>query len=130
MKNNLIYPELSYKIIGIAFKVFNKLGYGHQEKYFQRAMALEFDKEGIEYEREKEIELLYDNQNIGRYFLDFIVERKILLELKVTPQMKHIHIRKTLEYLNEAKLKLAILIYFTKEGVRYRRIINPKLALD
>jgi GxxExxY protein len=49
----LVYPELSYKIIGIAFKVFNKLGYGYQEKYFQRAMALDFDKEGIKYEREK-----------------------------------------------------------------------------
>jgi len=50
---NLIYPELSYKIIGIAFKVFNDLGYGHQEKYFQRAMTLEFNKEKIKYEREK-----------------------------------------------------------------------------
>jgi hypothetical protein len=43
--------------------------------------------------------------------------------------MKHVHIRRTLEYLNEEKLKLAILIYFTKEGVKYRKIINPKLAL-
>jgi len=43
----LVFPELSYKVIGIAFKVFNSLGYGHQEKYFQRAIALELDKQGI-----------------------------------------------------------------------------------
>jgi len=64
----LVYPDLSYKIIGVAFKVFNTLGYGHQEKYFQRAMALEFDKQGIKYEREKEIVLNYNNQCIGKFF--------------------------------------------------------------
>jgi GxxExxY protein len=47
MGNNLVYSELSYKIIGIVFRVFNNLGYGHQEKYFQRAIALELDKQGI-----------------------------------------------------------------------------------
>jgi len=122
---NLIYPELSYKIIGIAFKVFNDLGYGHQEKYFQRAMTLEFNKEKIKYEREKEIKLNYNSQCIGKYSLDFVVENKILLELKVLPYLKHIHIKRTLEYLNETKMKLAILIHFTREGVKYRRIINP-----
>jgi len=123
----LVYPDLSYKIIGVAFKVFNTLGYGHQEKYFQRAMALEFDKQGIKYEREKEIVLNYNNQCIGKYFLDFIVENKIILELKVVPKFKHIHLKKTLDYLNTTKAKLAILIYFTKDGVKYRRIINPKI---
>lgn len=125
---NLVYPELSYKIIGIAFKVFNDLGYGHQEKYFQRAMGLEFQKEAIKYEREREVKLNYNGQCIGKYFLDFIVENKILVELKVTPEIRHIHVMRTLEYLNEAKLKLAILIYFTKRGVRYRRIINPNFV--
>lgn len=121
----LVYPELSYKIIGIAFKVFNDLGYGHQEKYFQRAMAMEFTKEGIKYEREKEIKLNYQGECIGKYFIDFVIENKILLELKILPYLKHVHIKRALEYLNEAKLKLAILIYFTRDGVRYRRIINP-----
>ena len=122
----LVYPELSYKIIGIAFKVFNDLGYGHQEKYFQRAMAIELGKDGIGYEREKEIKLNYSNQCIGKYFLDFLIENKIILELKVAPKFKHIHLKRTLEYLNVAKAKLAILIYFTRDGVKYRRIINPK----
>jgi len=125
---SLVYPELSYKIIGIAFKVFNDLGYGHQEKYFQRAMALEFDKQGIKYVREKEIKLNYNNQCIGKYFLDFFIENKIILELKVVPKFRYSHLKRTLEYLNEAKAKLAILIYFTRDGVKYRRIINPKIV--
>lgn len=125
---DLVYPDLSYKIIGVAFKVFNKLGYGHQEKYFQRAMALEFNEENLRYIREKEIKLNYNNRCIGKYFLDFVVENKVLLELKVVPQFKHVHIKQALEYLNVVNSKLAILIYFTKDGARYRRIINPKLA--
>lgn len=127
MKRELVYPDLSYKIIGIAFKVFNNLGYGHQEKYFQRAIALEFDKAGIKYEKEKEIKLNYNNQCIGKYFLDFLIENKIILELKVVPKFKHIHLKRTLEYLDATKTKLAILIYFTRDGVKYRRIINPKI---
>ena len=125
----LVYPELSYKIIGISFKVFNNLGYGHQEKYFQRAMVLELDKQGIKYEKEKEIKLNYNNQCIGKYFLDFLIENKIILELKVVPNFKHIHLKRTLEYLNATKAKLAILVYFTRDGVRYRRIINPKIII-
>lgn len=91
-------------------------------------MALEFDKEKIKYEREKEIKLIYNNHCIGKYFVDFVIENKILLELKVTPKFKHIRIKRTLEYLDATKLKLAIIIYFTREGVRYRRIVNPKIT--
>lgn len=129
MVKDLVYPELSYKIIGASFKIFNELGYGHQEKYFQRAMAMEFDKQGIKDEREKEIKLNYNNQCIGKYFLDFIVENKIIVELKVVPKFKHTHLKRTLEYLDTAKMKLAILIYFTRDGVKYRRIINPKIII-
>ncbi|PIP23707.1 MAG: GxxExxY protein [Candidatus Nealsonbacteria bacterium CG_4_10_14_0_2_um_filter_38_17] len=125
----LVFPELSYKVIGIAFKVFNSLGYGHQEKYFQRAIALELDKQGIRYEKEKEIKLNYNNHCIGKYFLDFLIEDKIILELKVVPEFKHTHLKRTLEYLDATKVKLAILVYFTRNGVKYRRIINPRIKI-
>jgi len=127
--HKIIYPELSYKIIGIAFKVFNALQYGHQEKYYQRAFELELNKEGIKYEKEKEVALNYNGSKIGKYYLDFLIENKIVVELKVLANFKYKNIRQVLEYLEEANKKLSILIYFTKEGVRYRRIINPKIKL-
>ena len=124
-KKEIIFPELSYKIIGIAYKVFNLLQYGHQEKYYQRAFELELKKEKIKYEKEKEVALNYDGSKIGKYFLDFLVEGKIIVELKVLSVYRYKNIRQVLEYLKETNKKLAILIYFTQEGVKYRRVINP-----
>lgn len=129
MENNkeLIYPELSYKLVGFAFKSYNQLGYGYQEKYYQRAYEHELRKEKINYIKEKEVKINYDNQNIGKYFLDFIVEDKIIIELKVASKFKYKYIRQVLEYLNETNKKLAIIIYFTQSGIKYRRMINPNL---
>jgi len=128
-KNKLVYPELSYKIIGVAFKVFNALQYGHRENYYQKAIELELAKQRIKYEKQKLVSLNYDGYKIGRYYLDFIIDDKIVVELKVLSSYRYKNIRQVLEYLLETNKKLAILIYFTKEGVRYRRIINPKVKL-
>ncbi len=126
---SIVYPELSYKIIGIIFKVCNQLGYGYQEKHYQRALASEFGEQRIKYEREKEIEIRYNDELIGKYYLDFIVENKIILELKVVPEFQKRNLRQTLEYLNTTGLKLAILINFTPNGAQYRRVINPNIKV-
>jgi len=120
----LIHPELSYKIMGIIFKVYNDLGYGYQEKYYQRAAALEFDKERIRYIREKEVKLRYNNKNIGKYFLDFIVSDRIVLELKIANYFHSRDIKQILGYLKATGLQLGILIIFTSKGIKYKRIIN------
>jgi len=69
----IIYSELSYKIIGIAFKIFNYLQCGHQEKHYQKAFEIELNNQRIRYEKEKEVSLSYNNEKIGRYYLDFLV---------------------------------------------------------
>lgn len=133
IEGGIIYPELSYQIVGVAFKVFNNLGYGYQEKYYQRGIALEFDAQKIPYEREKEIKLKYLNQSIGKYFLDFIVKNKIVVEIKVIPYFRPIsktHLRQVLGYLASTNCKLAILIFITQRGVIPYRIVNPNLKLN
>ena len=115
--------------MGISFKVYNSMGFGFREKYYQRAFQKELIKNGIAHQIEKEIKLRYDNEVIGKYFLDFVIEDKIILELKVVSFIKNIHIKQVLEYLNATNLKLAILIYFTKTGVIYKRVVNPNLKL-
>jgi len=124
IKSGLVYPELSYKIIGLAFGVFNKLGYGFQERYYQRALSKELNLLGLKYETEKVIDIEYGDQPIGRYLLDFVIEDKIVIELKVRPRLGYVDIKQVLNYLKTGGYKLAIIIYFTKEGVKYRRIIN------
>jgi len=123
-KNKIIYPDLSYKIIGTAFRVFNNVGFGMSEKYYQEAFATELQGEKIPYEKEKFIKLEYNNQNIGRYFLDFVIDNKIVIELKVRPRFGYVHIKQAMGYLRSGDYKLAILIYFTNDGVKYRRILN------
>jgi GxxExxY protein len=125
MRGEIVYPDLSYKLVGLAFKVYNSLGFGCRELYVQRAYSKELTKERFDFVREREIELIYDGQEIGKYKLDFVIDNKIVVELKIVPVVKNIHIRQVLEYLNVTKLKLAILIYFTPKGVMYKRVVNP-----
>jgi len=125
MNEKIIYKDLSYKIVGIVYKVYNDLGYGYQEKYYKNAISLEFDKEHLGYNREKEIKLNYSGKNIGRYFLDFIIENKIILEIKITNYFHSRDIKQILGYLKSAKLKLGILVLVTPNGIKCKRIINP-----
>lgn len=124
-KPEIVLPELSYKIIGSAFDVFNNLGWGWSEKTYGKALAKELTNRKINFRQEVYIPLRYENKNLNRYFADFIAENKILLELKVVHKLGYVHARQTLQYLQGTGIKLGILIYFTKDGVKYRRILNP-----
>lgn len=123
----LIYKDLSYQLVGTAFKVYNSLGFGLQEKYYQRAYEQELIILNIPYQKEYKVNLYYNSKKIGEYFLDFIIDDKIIIELKVAPRLKHIHIRQVLEYLKITNKKLALLIFFIDEGVKYQRILNPSI---
>jgi len=120
----VIYPELSYRIIGIAFQVFNDNGYEMTEKYYQRAFARALEAEGIPFTKEKMVNVAYRNQPIARYFLDLVIDNKIVVELKVRPRLGYVHVKQVLNYLKHSGYRLAIIIYFTRNGVKYRRIIN------
>ncbi|MBI2514764.1 GxxExxY protein [Candidatus Wolfebacteria bacterium] len=125
--SEIIFPDLSYKVVGIAFEVFNELGWGLPEKDYQKAMVKEFSNSGISFKEEYYIPLKYKASSISRYFADFVVDDKILLELKVVPRLGYVHTKQTLIYLRNAGIKLGILLYFTRDGVKYRRIINSKI---
>ena len=77
--SELIYPELSYKLMGILFKVHRKLGNVYQEKYYQRAIEVELKNNNLPYKKEVSVNLAYDQNNIGKYFLDFVIDNKICL---------------------------------------------------
>ncbi len=124
VKKDLLYPELSYEIIGCAFQIFNDIGFGMNEKFYQRAFAAVLKQKNIAFKKEQLVELIYQEQEIGRYFLDFIVEDKIVVELKVKPRMGYVHVKQVMNYLKTTGYQLALLIYFTHDGIKYRRVIN------
>jgi len=125
--NDLIYPELSYKLMGVLFKVHNKLGPRRQEKYYQRAIELEFKKQNISFKRENLVRLDYDGENIGRYFIDFVIEEKIALEVKSAEFFKRDFTVQVLGYLDAANLKLGIVANFNGVRLRYKRLVNPNI---
>ncbi len=120
----IIYPELSYQIIGAAFRVFNIVGYGLREKVYQQSFARELELLKLSFVKECLVEIMYKDEKIGKFFLDFIVENKIVVELKVRSRFGYTDIRQVMDYLKAGGYKLAILIYVTRDGIKYRRILN------
>lgn len=123
-RNDLIYPNLSYKIVGCAFDVYNTLGYGHHEKYYQRALAEAFSNQGLKFKEQVNFPLKYQGKIIGKNFVDFLVENKIIVEIKKGEKFSKVHIDQIKEYLKTSGIKLAILINFAKQGVIFKRFVN------
>lgn len=123
-RTKLIYPELSYKIVGILMKVHSKLGPGYQEKHYQKAIELELEKEKIKFIREKPYQLYYDKQKIGIYYFDFIIEDKIVLEIKAVEKMHSLFTKQLLSYLKSTGLKLGILVNFGQDKLYCKRLVN------
>lgn len=121
------FADDTYPLIGIAYKVFNDLGYGYQEKYYQRAFARELDEVGFKYGRELYFPITYQGKIIGKYFMDFVVKEKVVIELKIANNFYLKHTKQILAYLKAKNYPVGLLIFFTKDGVKFRRFINtPK----
>lgn len=123
-RNDLIYPELSYKVVGCAFDVYNSLGGGRHEKYYQRALAEAFKEKGLNITQQVYFPLTFNRTIIGKNFLDFLVDDKLVIEIKKGNNFSKKHIDQVLDYLKTSKLKLAILINFGSNEVSFKRIIN------
>ncbi|PIQ07136.1 MAG: GxxExxY protein [Candidatus Nealsonbacteria bacterium CG18_big_fil_WC_8_21_14_2_50_37_10] len=123
-RKDLIYPELSYTVIGVLFEVYNNLGPGHKEKYYQKAMAVSLKETGLSFKEQVYSPIIFKERNIGEYYLDFLIENKIVLEIKSGEKFLKQNISQIYSYLKIENLKLGILANFTKEGLKFKRIVN------
>ncbi|MEK7080623.1 MAG: GxxExxY protein [Patescibacteria group bacterium] len=123
-RRDILYPELSYEIVGCAFDVFNELGPGFHEKYYQRALAEALKNKKLRFSEQTGQPLKYKGAVIGRQYLDFLVEDKIIVEIKKSNNFSRRNIEQVLGYLKTNNLRLAILINFTNTNVVSKRIIN------
>jgi len=121
-----LYPnkDLTEKIIGCSFNVFNDLGYGLAERIYQTALAVELSKNKLKYEKELFGKVIFREVVVGRYFLDFLVEDKIAVELKVRNEIYNKDVSQLLNYLKSKKLKIWLLLAITKNGIKIKRLIN------
>jgi GxxExxY protein len=123
MKEN-IDDELTYKIIGCAMKVHNTLGNGFQEVIYQRCLAIELDRNSINYEREKEMPIYYEGFEVGTRRADFIIEDKIMVELKAIIQLEDVHLAQGLNYLTAYNLETGLLLNFGSTSLQTKRLFK------
>lgn len=84
--------ELTYKIIGCAMKVHNTLGNGFQELIYQRCLAIELQRAGLEFGREVEQTIFYEGIEVGTRRADFVVASKVIVELKAVINLEDVHL--------------------------------------
>lgn len=119
----LIYPELSYQVQGAFFDVYNELRYFDiGEEGWERALIVAIRQRGLAAERQVEYELRYKGFRIGRFFVDILVDGKIILELKVTQGLAPIHLAQIISYLKVSSLQLGILVNFGGEKLDTQRV--------
>ncbi|MFH1894448.1 MAG: GxxExxY protein [Patescibacteria group bacterium] len=123
-RNDLVYPDLSYQIIGILFEIYKQIGSGYQEKYYQKIVAAELKNCNLNYKEQVPTPIIYKGNKIGVYFLDFLIENKIILELKRGDKFSQKYIEQVYAYLKATGLKLGIIAAFTRNGVKSKRIVN------
>ncbi|MBW2663892.1 MAG: GxxExxY protein [Deltaproteobacteria bacterium] len=123
-EEKILHKDLSYKIIGLAMEVHTKLGYGFLEKVYENAMMVLLRREGIHAKQQAPITVYFDGEVVGDYYADILVEDKIILELKAIEKITDVHRAQTLNYLKATGLRLAILLNFGKEKLKYERLVH------
>ena len=118
------YQELTHKIIGCAMKVHTKLGSGFQEVIYQRALAIEMNRQNLSYQREMEMYIYYENESIGKRRVDFFVQDCIMVELKAVAQLDNMHINQTMNYCEAYNLPIGLLLNFGSKSLTFKRIYN------
>lgn len=122
--NQLLYNEDTYKIIGICMDVHRELGKGFSEVVYGDALKIEFIENNINFSRETKFNILYKGKLLShKYKADFIIENKIILEIKAISILTDSHVKQTLNYLAVSKLKLGLLINFGEDSLKHKRVI-------
>jgi GxxExxY protein len=118
--------DITYRIIGCAMKVHNTLGNGFQEVIYQRCLAIELERAGLAFEREKEQTIYYEGIEVGTRRTDFVVEGEIIVELKAIIQLEDVHLAQAKNYVVAYDFPLGLLINFGAISLQFKKVFNPK----
>jgi len=119
-----LHQDLTEKIIGAAMEVHNTLHNGFLESVYEEAMAIELELQKISYERQKPIDVFYKGKVAKQFFCDFVIENKVLVELKAIKKLTETEDAQVLNYLKGTDLSLALLINFGNSSLEFKRIID------
>jgi GxxExxY protein len=121
---NYLHEDLTERIIGAAMEVHNTLHHGFLESVYEEAMAIELNLQKIEFERQMPVDVFYKGKVAKQFFCDFVIEGRVLVELKAISRLSDIEQAQVLNYLKATELPLALLINFGAPSLEFKRIIN------
>ena len=119
--------NLTHRIIGCAMQVHRTLGNGFQEVIYQRALAIEFQFQGIDYKREMEMDLHYRGEHIGTRRVDFFIEENVMLEIKAIEKLGGVHKAQAINYCEAYNIADGLLINFGGQSLDFKRVYNKRL---
>ena len=123
MEVQLEKREVTEKIIGAAFEVYNELGYGFLERVYQRAMQVELQRSGLAAETERRIQVKYKNAIVGDYDADLLVDGSVIVEIKVSKNYNSDDEPQLLNELKATGVKVGMLINFGRTRVEFKRMV-------
>jgi len=118
------HEVLTHKIIGCAMKVHSTLGNGFQEVIYQRALAIEFEKQELGFQREMEMTIYYEGIDFGTRRVDFFVEDFVMVELKALIKLEDVHLAQAMNYCQAYNLPIGLLINFGSKSLEFKRVYN------
>ncbi|MFN4285619.1 MAG: GxxExxY protein [Lacibacter sp.] len=117
--------DITYKIIGAAMKVHNTLGNGFQEVIYQRCLAIELERAGLRFVREQEHNIYYEGIQVGTRRADFVVENKVIVELKALVTLEDVHLAQAKNYVVAYDFEVGLLINFGSTSLQYKKVFHP-----
>ncbi len=126
MSNNYLHSDITAKIIKAFYNVYNTLGFGFLEKVYEKAMMIELGKLDLSVKKQVPITVYYDDENVGDYFADIIVENIVIIELKAAECLVPAHEAQLVNYLRATDIEVGLLLNFGKEPEQRRRVLTSE----
>ncbi len=115
------HEELTKQIIGCAYKVYNKMGFGFLESVYEKCMVIELRKAGLKVRAQAPINVLYEDEVVGEYFADLFVENSVIVELKSMRRIVREHEVQLVNYLTATDTDVGLLLNFAPQKVEVKR---------
>jgi len=122
----MLYKETTEKILNASFEVHKALGSGFLESVYEAALATEFDLQNISFERQKKLDVYYKNRTVKSFYADYLVEGRVLVELKAIRTYTENEIAQVLNYLKGGGIEVGLLLNFGSSSLQWKRLINSK----
>ena len=123
---SLLHEELTEKIIGAFYKVYNTLGYGFLEKVYENAMKIELNNLGLQVVAQMAVSVYYKGQVVGEYFADLCVENAVIVELKAAETLSEVHEVQLINYLKATGIEVGLVLNFGKNPEFSRRVFEKR----